>query len=118
MSIQITITGNLTDDPELRFTNSGTSVASLTLISEDRYRDNETGEWNSRNRTVVRVTAWRQLAEHVANGYRKGDRIKVEGRRVEARGYINRDGEAAASLELTADEVDDRRRTRYGDSAE
>lgn len=100
------------------FTNSGDTVASLTLISEDRRFDRDAGDWVSFNRTAVRVTAWRQLAEHVANEYRKGDRVQVTGRRVEARGYINRDGEGAASLEVTADEIDDRCRNRYSNTGD
>lgn len=61
----------------------------------------------------MRVTCWRGLAEHVAETYRKGDRVQVTGRRVQARAFVTRDGEPAATLEVTADEVDDRRKHRY-----
>ncbi|HEX6514904.1 MAG TPA: single-stranded DNA-binding protein [Nocardioidaceae bacterium] len=117
MGIQIEVTGNLTDTPQVRFTSSGKTVANVNLISEDRYRKPD-GEWASKNRTVVRVTAWGGVAEYLAEHFGKGDRVKVTGRRIAADAYVNDDGEAAATLDLTADELDDRDPKRFRTSDE
>ena len=117
MSIRFEVTGNLTSEPQANFTHSGTMAANVTLISEDRYR-NDAGEWDSANRTAVRVSAYGDLAEYLST-LPKGRRVRVIGRRVEARGWVNTEtGEALAQLAVTADDVYDADRARYRTSAE
>lgn len=113
MGIQIEVTGNLTEDPQLHFTKTtGKPVANVTLISEERYRTDD-GEWASRNRTAVRLTAWGGRAEYLAEHFGKGQRVKATGRQIQAGSYVTGDGEAAATLELTVDEIDDRDPKRF-----
>src|SRR3954465_1041169 len=76
----ITVVGNLTDDPELRFTPSGAGVAKFSVASTPRTLDRASGEWRDGDALFLRCTAWRDLAEHVAESLHKGDRVIVQGR--------------------------------------
>lgn len=105
MSIQIIITGNLTDAPTAALTQTGQTVAHFTVISNSRYRDRDTGEWVDGPATPVRVTAWGRLGESAAEHLGKGDRVTVTGHKLAADAYVNRDGEPAATLEVTAHDV-------------
>jgi single-strand DNA-binding protein len=106
MSTTFTVTGCLAADPELRYTPSGKALAKFTVISNQRYFDQQTGRWADGARTDVRVTAWETLAENTAETLRKGSHVTVTGRKVEAHAWISdRDDAAHAALELTADDV-------------
>jgi single-strand DNA-binding protein len=106
MSIQTTVTGNSTDAAHASLTQSGKPVAHFTVISNTRYRDAETGEWTDGTATAVRVTCWGRLAEAAADQLTtKGAKVTVTGHKLAASAYVNRDGEAAATLELTASDI-------------
>jgi single-strand DNA-binding protein len=98
----VTITGNLTDDPELRFTPNGHAVANLRLAVTARVRDGET--WRDGDTSYFRVNVWRQLAEHVADSLAKGDRAVVIGR-LRSRSWETPEGERRSVVEVEADEV-------------
>jgi single-strand DNA-binding protein len=100
----ITITGNLVDDPELRFTPAGQAVARFRIASTPRYRDNATGEWKDVDTLFLTCRAWRQAAENVAESLRKGMRAVVTGR-LRQRSYETKDGEKRTVYELEADEI-------------
>jgi single-strand DNA-binding protein len=76
-AIEITVTGNLARDPDLKYTSSGAPVATFTIASTERYQEN--GEWKDGTTSWVRCNAWRDLAEHVAETFNKGDRVIVHG---------------------------------------
>ena len=76
----ITISGNLTGDPELRFTAAGQPVATFSVASNPRFQNRETGEWENGTAVFLRVTAWRDLAENVCESLRRGDPVIVVGR--------------------------------------
>ncbi|MGH3098189.1 MAG: single-stranded DNA-binding protein [Streptosporangiales bacterium] len=105
MSIQITITGNLTDAADASFTASGKAVAHFTVMSNARYRDKDSGEWVDGAATAVRITCWGTLAEAATDQLARGAKVTVTGHKLAASPYVNRDGEAAATLEVTADQV-------------
>jgi single-strand DNA-binding protein len=106
MSTTFTITGNLATDPELRYTPSGAAVVKFVVISNERHRDGQSGQWVDGKQTGVRVTAWDTLAENTAESLHKGARVTVTGHRVEAHAWIGESDQAPhAALELTADEV-------------
>jgi single-strand DNA-binding protein len=106
MSIVFTISGHLAADPELRHLPTGTAVANFTVISNERYRDRDTGAWTDGRRTDVRVSAWDTLAEHAAASLHSGSPVTVTGHRVEARAWTGQqDHTVHAGLELTADEI-------------
>ena len=100
----ITITGNLVDDPELRFTPAGQPVASFRIASTPRYRDNATGEWKDGDTLFLTCQVWRQAAENVAETLQKGMRAIVTGR-LRQRSYETQEGEKRTVYELQADEV-------------
>lgn len=77
-SVSVTVVGNLTDDPELRFTPSGQAVCKLTVAFNPRYRDKQSGEWKDGEPSFYRCTAWQQLAENIAESLHKGDRVIVQ----------------------------------------
>jgi single-strand DNA-binding protein len=77
-AINVTVIGNLARDPELRYTPTGAAVASFTVASNKRYRDNA-GEWRDGPTSWVRCNAWRDLAEHIVESLAKGDRVIVTG---------------------------------------
>jgi single-strand DNA-binding protein len=97
-----TIVGNLVDDPELRFTNSGTPVVNLRVAVTQRVQ--EGGAWRDGETTFLRVNAWRDQATHLADSLRKGDRIMVMGR-LRQRSWETPDGERRSVAEIEADEV-------------
>lgn len=105
MTLLVNLIGNLAADPELRVTTDGEAVANFTVMSNERYRDTTTGEWRDGRTTAVRVAAWGQLGENVADSLRRGDPVTVSGRRIEAEAYLTRDGAPAAALVLRADTV-------------
>jgi single-strand DNA-binding protein len=101
---QITITGNLVDDPELRFTPSGQAVAKFRVASTPRFRDNATGEWKDGDSLFLTCNVWRQAAENVAESLTRGMRVIVSGR-LRQRSYETKEGEKRTVYELEADEV-------------
>lgn len=102
--INITVVGNLTNDPELRFTPSGAAVASFTVAASSRYMDKATNEWKDTDPTYLRCSVWRQYAENVAESLTKGSRVIVTGR-LKQRNYETREGEKRTSFEIDVDDV-------------
>ena len=100
----ITITGNLVDDPELRFTPSGQPVARFRIASTPRYRDNATGEWKDGDTLFLTCQVWRQAAVFVAETLQKGMRAIVTGR-LRQRSYETKEGEKRTVYELQVDEA-------------
>jgi single-strand DNA-binding protein len=100
----ITIVGNLTDDPELRFTPSGAAVANFTVASTPRSFDRQSGEWKDGDTLFMRCSIWRQAAENVAESLVRGTRVMVQGR-LKQRSYETREGEKRTVIELEAEEV-------------
>ena len=101
---QITIAGNLVDDPELRFTPSGQPVAKFRVASTPRFRDNATGEWKDGDSLFLTCNVWRQAAENVAESLTRGTRVIVTGR-LKQRSYETKEGEKRTVYELEVDEV-------------
>jgi len=100
----ITVVGNLTADPELRFTPSGAAVASFTVASTPRTFDRQTNEWKDGESMFLRCSVWRQAAENAAESLTKGMRVIVSGR-LKANTYETREGEKRTSYEIDVDEV-------------
>ncbi|QIG45196.1 single-stranded DNA-binding protein [Nocardioides anomalus] len=100
----ITVVGNLTDDPELRFTPSGAAVANFTVASTPRNFDKNTNEWVDGEAMFLRCSIWRQAAENVAESLQRGMRVVVQGR-LKARSYEDREGQKRTVFELEVDEV-------------
>ena len=100
----ITVIGNLTNDPELRFTPSGAAVVSFTVASTPRTLDRATNEWKDGDALFLRCSAWRQMAENVTESLAKGSRVIVQGR-LKQRSYETREGEKRTVVELDVDEV-------------
>ena len=100
----ITVVGNLTDDPELRFTPSGAAVANFTVASTPRNFDKNSNEWVDGEAMFLRCSIWRQAAENVAESLQRGMRVVVQGR-LKARSYETREGEKRTVVELEVDEV-------------
>jgi len=100
----ITIVGNLTGDPELRFTPSGAAVANFTVASTPRVFDRNTQQWKDGDTLFMRCSIWREAAENVAESLVKGARVIAQGRLVQ-RSYETRDGEKRSPIELQVDEV-------------
>ncbi len=102
--ITVTVVGNLTNDPELRFTANGAAVASFTVASNSRYMDRTTNEWKDADPVFMRCSVWRQYAEHVAESLTKGTRVIVTGR-LKQRSYETREGEKRNVMELEVEDV-------------
>jgi single-strand DNA-binding protein len=100
----ITVVGNLTADPELRFTPSGAAVASFTVASTPRTFDRQTNEWKDGDALFLRCSIWRQAAENVAESLQRGMRVVVTGR-LQQRSYETREGEKRTVVEMQVDEV-------------
>ncbi|WP_066583362.1 single-stranded DNA-binding protein [Cellulomonas timonensis] len=100
----ITVIGNLTGDPELRFTPSGAAVANFTVASTPRTFDRQSNEWKDGDTLFLRCSIWREAAENVAESLTKGTRVIVTGRLVQ-RSYETREGEKRTVYELQVDEV-------------
>ena len=100
----ITVIGNLTADPELRFTPSGAAVASFTVASTPRTFDRQSGEWKDGEALFLRCNIWRQSAENVAESLTRGARVIVSGR-LKQRSFETREGEKRTVVELEVDEI-------------
>jgi single-strand DNA-binding protein len=100
----ITVIGNLTGDPELRFTPSGAAVASFTVASTPRTLDRESGQWKDGDPLFLRCSVWRQYAENVAESLSKGMQVVVQGR-LKQRSYETNQGEKRTVVELDVDDV-------------
>ena len=101
---QITIAGNLVDDPELRFTPSGQPVAKFRVASTPRFKDNQTGEWKDGDSLFLTCNVWRQAAENVAESLTRGMRVIVSGR-LRQRSYETKEGEKRTVYEVEVDDV-------------
>ena len=100
----ITIIGNLTADPEMRFTPSGAAVASFTIASTPRIFDRQTNEWKDAETLFMRCSIWREAAENVAESLAKGMRVIAQGR-LQQRSYTTREGEQRTVVEMQVDEI-------------
>ena len=100
----ITVIGNLTADPELRFTPNGAAVANFTIASTPRTFDRQTNEWKDGETLFLRASVWREAAENVAETLTKGTRVIAQGR-LKARTYDDREGNKRTSYELDVDEI-------------
>ena len=99
-----TVVGNLTADPELRFTPSGAAVANFTVASTPRTFDRQSGEWRDGDALFLRCTIWRDAAEHVAESLTRGMRVVVQGR-LRQRSFETPDGDKRTVVELDVDEI-------------
>lgn len=100
----ITLVGNLTDDPELRFTPSGAAVAKFRVASTPSIKDKQSGEWKDGDPLFLACTVWRQAAENVAESLQRGSRVIISGR-LRQRSYETREGEKRTVFEVEVDEV-------------
>ncbi|WP_328605445.1 single-stranded DNA-binding protein [Amycolatopsis sp. NBC_00345] len=100
----ITVIGNLTSDPELRFTPSGAAVANFTVASTPRTLDRQSGEWKDGEALFLRCNIWRQAAENVAESLTRGARVVVQGR-LKQRSFETKEGEKRTVVELEVDEI-------------
>jgi single-strand DNA-binding protein len=100
----ITIVGNLTADPELRYTQNGLAVANFTIASTPRTFDRQANEWKDGDALFLRASVWREFAEHVAGSLTKGTRVIAQGRLVQ-KGYQDREGQQRTSIQLEVDEI-------------
>ena len=100
----ITVVGNLTADPELRYTQNGLPVANFTIASTPRNFDRQSNEWKDGDPLFLRASVWREFAEHVAGSLTKGSRVIATGR-LKQRSYETREGEKRTSIELEVDEI-------------
>ena len=103
--VVVTVVGNLTNDPELRFTPSGAAVASFTVASSSRVLDRTTNEWKDGETVFMRCSVWRQYAENVAESFQKGDRVVVVGRLDQSRWEDKETGKGRSKVGVVADEV-------------
>jgi single-strand DNA-binding protein len=100
----ITVIGNLTSDPELRWTPSGAAVANFTIASTPRTLDRQTQEWKDGEALFLRCSVWRQAAENVAESLTRGSRVMAQGR-LKQRSFDTKEGEKRTVIELEVDEV-------------
>ncbi|KTS90688.1 single-stranded DNA-binding protein [Microbacterium testaceum] len=100
----ITVVGNLTADPELRYTQNGLPVANFTIASTPRTFDRQANEWKDGEALFLRASVWREFAEHVAGSLTKGSRVIATGR-LKQRSYQDREGQSRTSIELEVDEI-------------
>lgn len=100
----ITVVGNLTADPELRFTPSGAAVANFTVASTPRIYDRQSGEWRDGEALFLRCNIWREAAENVAESLTRGARVIVSGR-LKQRSFETREGEKRTVVEVEVDEI-------------
>ena len=99
----VTLVGNITDDPELRFTPSGAAVANFTVAVNRRYK-NQDGQWEDKLDGFFRCSCWRDMAENVAESLKKGSRVVVVGR-LQQRSWDDQDGNKRSAFEIQVDEV-------------
>ena len=102
--IQVTFIGNLTGDPELRFTPSGVAVANFTVACTPRTLDKNTNEWKDGETTFLRCQVWRQYAENVAESLTRGARVIVTGR-LKQRSYETKEGEKRTAIEVDVEDI-------------
>ena len=100
----ITVVGNLTADPELRYTQTGLAVANFTIASTPRTFDRAANDWKDGEALFLRASCWREFAEHVAGSLTKGSRVVATGR-LKQRSYETKEGEKRTSIELEVDEI-------------
>jgi single-strand DNA-binding protein len=100
----ITVIGNLTSDPELRWTPSGAAVANFTIASTPRTLDRQTQEWKDGEALFLRCSVWRQAAENVAESLTRGSRVMAQGR-LRQRSFDTKEGEKRTVIELEVDEI-------------
>ena len=100
----ITVVGNLTADPELRYTQNGLPVANFTIASTPRVFDRQANEWKDQDALFLRASVWREFAEHVAGSLTKGMRVIAQGR-LRQRSYQDREGNQRTAIELEVDEI-------------
>jgi single-strand DNA-binding protein len=100
----ITVVGNLTADPELRYTQNGLAVANFTIASTPRSFDKASNEYKDGEALFLRASVWREFAEHVAGSLTKGTRVIAQGR-LHQRSYETKEGEKRTSIELEVDEI-------------
>lgn len=100
----ITVVGNLTSDPELRYTQSGLAVANFTIASTPRTFDRASNDWKDGDTLFLRASVWREFAEQVASSLTKGTRVVATGR-LKMRAYETKEGEKRTSTELEVDEI-------------
>jgi single-strand DNA-binding protein len=100
----ITVVGNLTSDPELRYTQNGLAVANFTIASTPRTFDRAANDWKDGEALFLRASVWREFAEHVAGSLTKGSRVIATGR-LRQRSYETKEGEKRTSIELEVDEI-------------
>lgn len=104
MTTTITVTGNVTDQPEVGFTNSGTAAANFSIADNARYQDEQTGEWKDGNVTYWRIEVFGSMAERVADQVHKGRRVVVTGR-TRTKEWRDRDGNKRVELRVRATDV-------------
>jgi len=100
----VTVVGNLTADPELRYTQNGLPVANFTIASTPRNFDRAANEWKDGDALFLRASCWREFAEHVAGSLTKGMRVIAQGR-LRQRSYQDREGNQRTAIELEVDEI-------------
>lgn len=100
----VTVVGNLTADPELRYTQNGLPVCNFTIASTPRSFDRQSNEWKDGDALFLRASVWREFAEHVAGSMTKGMRVIATGR-LRQRSYDDRDGVKRTAIELEVDEI-------------
>ncbi|MGW3961835.1 single-stranded DNA-binding protein [Amycolatopsis sp. NPDC005003] len=100
----VTVVGNLTSDPDLRFTPAGSAVANFTVASTARVFDRESGTWRDGDALFLRCSLWREYAENVAESLGRGTRVVVHGR-LRQRSYDTKEGEKRTVMELEVDEI-------------
>lgn len=100
----ITVVGNLTDDPELRFTPSGAAVANFTIASTPRTFDKDTQQWEDGDTLFLRCSVWKRKAENVAESLQRGYRVIAQGR-LKQRSYETKEGEKRTVVEMEVDEI-------------
>ncbi|MGN8049572.1 single-stranded DNA-binding protein [Curtobacterium sp. 22159] len=100
----ITVVGNLTADPELRYTQNGLAVVNFTIASTPRTLNRQTNEWVDGDALFLRASAWREFAEHIAGSLTKGSRVIAQGR-LRQRSYQDREGQQRTSIELEVEEI-------------
>lgn len=100
----VTVTGNLTADPELRWTQNGLAVANFTVAATPRLYDKQTGEWKDGDPLFMRCSAWREMGEHIAESLTKGARVVVVGS-LKQKSYETKEGEKRTSIELDVEDI-------------
>ncbi len=100
----VTVVGNLTADPEMRYTQSGLAVANFTIASTAKSFDKTTNEWKDGDPLFLRASCWREFAENVAGSLTKGSRVIAQGR-LKQRSYETKEGEKRTTIELDVDDI-------------